>query len=402
MKKLLSLLLFFSAMAVCFTSCGESQSREEAVAQKIENGEALEDKDYEVVYTYYIDRIKKVMDAASDGDEQATLEAMSDETADRLIKAFEKVIPQDHISTITMSIMLGVPVKASDFVKPSSSVSDAEEVAEEVAEDRDESIEGLAMPDPEDVGGVEEIDDISEEVDSMLLGIYEYYAGNDETPMGRKIKSLGATEISQGRRSGDDWSFNYMALPARLARDKKVNERPIDKVMYILADDIVRYFGLEKTYDTPLKEKNFKTNEEFKWFHDEFKAVKEMLKNQMFFVCFPIDSDYDMETGTFNVKFPMRKYCSRTEDKANQLSIGVFMNPKSSWFTNSTVNVKVDENVAMKIEENRSSLIFMGRFEPELGYYSERFKSPQGIIFTPVEMFIANDSTGEIYLEKTL
>lgn len=233
---------------------------------------------------------------------------------------------------------------------------------------------------------------IVSDIDTVESGTFMHYKKN--TPIGKVISELGATEISQHHRGNSYYDYSRIMLPARIARVAKgEHSRHISKVQSILADDMIEYFELNNKLNTPLKRKAFSSDPNYQWFVNEFEEVRNQLFKHIFYVSIPIESEYDLDSGTFIIPLPYNidkgKYAH-----AYQLAENMFIQPFLPDFeiTDSRIILPVDENIAIKTEGEGCSLVIMGCLDPNLG----AFGFENGISFFPLGLYIVKDTDGAI------
>lgn len=233
-------------------------------------------------------------------------------------------------------------------------------------------------------------------VDTIEAGDFMRYKKN--TPVGKLISEYGATEISQRHKPKGTVDYSSIMLPARIARVAKgEHPRQVKKVQSILADDMIGYFELAPRLSTPLKRKAFSSDPSYQWFVDEFEAVKNQLYKHIFFVAMPIDSEFDIDTGTFTVPLPYARDTSVSRSYTDQLAEDIYLSPFDLDLTDSKITIPLDEKTALKVEGEGCSLILMGRLSPQLQSISFRdFTAENAIIFNPVGQYIVRNSDGAI------
>ena len=234
--------------------------------------------------------------------------------------------------------------------------------------------------------------------DTVESGSFMYY--KKTTPIGKVISGLGATEISQHHRGKRYHDYSQIMLPARIARVAKGEcSRNIKKVKSLLGDDMIGYFELGFKLNTPLKRKAFSSDPNYQWFVNEFNVVRNQIKDQVFFISIPIDSEYDIDSGSFEIKLP---YYSDNNyrgavDMLNQLADDIYFAQGTVGLDKSRFTLSVDENEAVKIEGQGCSLVIMGRFSPELQSFKIRqYNIDNAIIFNPIAYYVVRDSDGQI------
>lgn len=232
--------------------------------------------------------------------------------------------------------------------------------------------------------------------DTLIL-TYFNYNDKDNTSIGKLIRSKGATEIEQplpqdaNRRN----KYDGIILPARIARVAKGNRyNAIDRVYYILNDDVIKYFGLSHEYNTPLKVKNFYNSPETSWFLNEFAAVKEQLRNHTFYLAIPINSEYDLKEGTFKVKLPFYRDFRDVTASENRILDHTYLPQNINGIKDSFITLQVDETLATKIEGRGYDLVIFGKLKPDLEVINEY--GTKGIIFNPSSYYVVSRETGDI------
>ena len=106
-------ILTLAIISCVVVSC--NQSPEDKVAEKIEKGEQLTREDYDIMYGYYIDFIKAVMEDVKNEDADGAISKIMEEQKSDIITTFEKEIGTRNVEIITTSIIFGIPVNPSDF-----------------------------------------------------------------------------------------------------------------------------------------------------------------------------------------------------------------------------------------------------------------------------------------------
>ena len=256
----------------------------------------------------------------------------------------------------------------------------------------------LALPESVYAAEVSQVRTQQISCDTVESGSFMYY--KKTTPIGKVISGLGATEISQHHRGKRYHDYSQIMLPARIARvANRECSRNIKKVKSLLGDDMIGYFELGFKLNTPLKQKAFSSDPNYQWFVNEFNVVRNQIKDQVFFISIPIDSEYDIDSGSFEIKLP---YYSDNNyrgavDILNQLADDIYFAQGTVGLDKSRFTLGVDESAAVKIEGQGCSLVIMGRFSPGLQSFRIRqYNVDNAIIFNPIAYYVVRDSDGQI------
>ena len=92
-------ILTLAIISCVVVSC--NQSPEEKVAEKIEKGEQLTREDYDIMYGYYIDFIKSVMEDVKNEDADGAISKIMEEQKSDIITTFDKEIGTRNVEIIT-------------------------------------------------------------------------------------------------------------------------------------------------------------------------------------------------------------------------------------------------------------------------------------------------------------
>ena len=234
--------------------------------------------------------------------------------------------------------------------------------------------------------------------DTVTTATFMDYKKN--TPIGKIISEYGATEISQHHRGVRYYDYGQIMLPARIARIATGEcSRNVKKVKSLLGDDMIGYFELDYKLNTPLKRKAFSSDPNYQWFVNEFNAVRNQIKDQVFFISIPIDSEYDINSGSFEIKLPYYSDNNYRDavDILNKLADDIYFAQGTVGLDKSRFTLRVDENASVKIEGQGCSLVIMGRFSPELQSFKiGQYNVDNAIIFNPFAYYVVRDSDGQI------
>lgn len=114
--------------------------------------------------------------------------------------------------------------------------------------------------------------------------------------------------------------------------------------------------------------------------------MKKELSKQKFYVSFPISGNYDLETGTFTIKIPHSDFLNINNNELDQ-EISISTSSDYIW-GHGSITLKLNEDTAVKIENNKCDLVLIGNIAPEL---RENY-----IIFVPSDYYIVNSADGSI------
>lgn len=202
------------ALLLCAVSCGSSP--EEKVAQKIENGEKLTKEDYDIMYGYYIDQIKSVLESAKDEDEAEAVAKISELSESGLMETFEKEIGERNVEMIVFSLMMGVPVHPSDFYpaefkSPSSEAEEAKEAAEvmQVAEVQNVP-ETVAIPEEKEISESRPYEEIYEgKIGPYPIRMWLYVREVTPDGIGERFSITGKYSYTKNGTTLDLKGFEY-------------------------------------------------------------------------------------------------------------------------------------------------------------------------------------------------
>lgn len=180
----------------------------------------------------------------------------------------------------------------------------------------------------------------------------------------------------------------YANQTKRLAMNK-------DKAVALLRQDIIAYYGLKDKCSTPLQRKKYMESAEFKIYKQKFDAIYRTATQSRCYVAVDVESQYSMENHNFRISF-LESFSSKVLSTGSTYFKTYTNDPKfgREYF----VTPEIDEDTAYKIETSECAAVFVGNLK-QLPSHSEYL---DGFRMTPLEVYIANKKTGEIYMHYTV
>lgn len=269
-------------------------------------------------------------------------------------------------------------------------------------------------------------EDIAECVAPEYLGNYQMFP--KESQIMNALKRYNATQISQNPiesteqarklyQHAKDRFYQYLRLPQSITfGNKAVEEREITDLQELIGTDgdPIKFYQLDKKYDTPLKVKSFKESKEYNELLTKFTQSKSNLEKQNFFVVLPIISmrrgdhaaknlQYNVEKDCFQIPYPIdySAYTSSRSDYDLSFKLELPNKPKYKGYI-TTKAIPAEE--ASLIEDNRCDLVMVGNISgvtvnknPKMKFKGEENRIPKQLYFNPKELYFVNHKTGEIY-----
>jgi hypothetical protein len=186
------------------------------------------------------------------------------------------------------------------------------------------------------------------------------------------IQSLAQNNIQAIKTSGQE-IFGRMSL-SRYEQSKK----QLDSLTSILTLNVFKYYGLEEQYDSDLKKKVFKESVDFKEKQNLLIKRQQSLIANYYYLDFEPDYyernnllKYDLTTKSFSLtneiyfeeknKLGYLQFDKMVFSKVSGISVNYHdYSTGGVDFSKGRINFKIaDENVALKIEENKSNLKIM-------------------------------------------
>lgn len=180
----------------------------------------------------------------------------------------------------------------------------------------------------------------------------------------------------------------YANQTKRLAMNK-------DKAVALLRQDIIAYYGLKDKCSTPLQRKKYMESAEFKSYKQKFDAIYRTATQSRCYVAVDVESQYSMENHNFRISF-LESFSSKVLSTGSTYFKTYTNDPK--FGREHFVTPEIDEDTAYKIETSECAAVFVGNLllMPSHSEYLDGFR------IKPLEVYIANKKTGEIYMHYTV
>ena len=213
-------------------------------------------------------------------------------------------------------------------------------------------------------------------------GEYHIPQSREYTPVEKLMHEAGFCQVS------DD----YMLIPNCATELDEDGDVPVDEIRtsqvpFLLNRDVVRFYGLEDEYDSPLKLKRFKESEDYKGMREFIEAEISCVLDHEYYAIFDVNSQYNKNSRSFEVELhsSFRDYSLIGENIG--ISAGDERFHEGKFCTPAT-----DENTAYEIEANETELVVFFRFT---GVVDEEENIA---LCKPTRVFLADKRSGGIYL----